>query len=118
MRSDKVFPLFALMLSCAATSFAHPMGNFSINHYAKIKVDPGLIEVRYLIDMAEIPSFQEIRQFGFAPVADDPGVSRYLDRQEPLLRKDSRLRATASLSGWIRYPARWRLPTAPEVCLR
>jgi ABC-type nickel/cobalt efflux system permease component RcnA len=87
MRSDKVFPLVALILSSAATSFAHPMGNFSINHYARIKVDPGSIEVRYLIDMAEIPSFQEIRQFGIAPVADDPGASRYLDRQEQLLKE-------------------------------
>ena len=60
--------VFGLML-CSATSFAHPMGNFSINHYSKIKIDQKSIEVRYLIDMAEIPTFQEMRQFDIGPTA-------------------------------------------------
>ena len=29
--------LFVLILS-SATSFAHPMGNFSVNHYSKITI--------------------------------------------------------------------------------
>ena len=70
-----------------AISFAHPMGNFSINHYAKIKIEKRSIEIRYLIDMAEIPTFQEIRQFGITPPADDPAGSRYLDRQGQLLKE-------------------------------
>jgi high-affinity nickel-transport protein len=36
--------------------------------------------------MAEIPTFQEIRQSDFTPKADDPSTSRYLDRQEQLLK--------------------------------
>jgi len=71
----------------SAVSFAHPMGNFSINHYAKIKIDKKSIEIRYLIDMAEIPTFQEIRQFDLAPTAGDPSASRYLDRQEQLWKE-------------------------------
>jgi ABC-type nickel/cobalt efflux system permease component RcnA len=63
------------------------MGNFSINHYAKIKIDKKSIEIRYLIDMAEIPTFQEIRHFDLAPTAGDPSASRYLDRQEGLLKE-------------------------------
>jgi ABC-type nickel/cobalt efflux system permease component RcnA len=78
--------LFLLVLSCA-TCFAHPMGNFSVNHYSKIRIGQQSIEIRYLIDMAEIPTFQEIRQSGFTPNADDPGTSRYLDRQEQLLKE-------------------------------
>jgi high-affinity nickel-transport protein len=77
---------FVLILSATA-SFAHPMGNFSINHYSKVTVKPGSIEIRYLIDMAEIPTFQEIRQFDITPTADDPSASRYLDRQEQLLKE-------------------------------
>ena len=77
--------LFVLILS-SATSFAHPMGNFSVNHYSKIKIGQQSIEVRYLIDMAEIPTFQEIRQFDITPKVDDPSASRYLDRQEQLLK--------------------------------
>jgi nickel/cobalt exporter len=78
--------LFVLVLSCAM-SFAHPMGNFSINHYSKVKIGQQSVEIRYLIDMAEIPTFQEIRQFDITPVAGDPSVSRYLDKQEELLKQ-------------------------------
>ena len=69
---------------CSATCFAHPMGNFSINHYSKIKIDQKSIEVRYLIDMAEIPTFQEMRQFNIGPSADD---ASYLDREGQLLKQ-------------------------------
>ena len=40
--------------------FAHPMGNFSVNHYSKITIGQRSIEILYLIDMAEIPTYQEI----------------------------------------------------------
>src|ERR1700683_5158110 len=84
-RPGVVLFLFVLILS-SATSFAHPMGNFSVNHFSKIKIGQQSIEIRYLIDMAEIPTFQEIRQSDFTPKADDPSTSRYLDRQEQLLK--------------------------------
>ena len=67
-------------------SFAHPMGNFSINHYARITVEPQSIEIRYLIDMAEIPTFQEMQQYGFASNAHDPAALHNLGREERLLR--------------------------------
>lgn len=41
---------------------AHPLGNFTINHYAGLKVEQSQIEVDYVLDMAEIPAFQEIHQ--------------------------------------------------------
>src|SRR5580700_7117011 len=85
-RTGIVWFLFVLILG-SATSFAHPMGNFSVNHYSKIKIGQQSIEIRYLIDMAEIPTFQEIRQFDITPTADDPSTSRYLDRQEQLLKE-------------------------------
>jgi ABC-type nickel/cobalt efflux system permease component RcnA len=71
----------------SALSFAHPMGNFSVNHYAKIRIDKKLIEIRYLIDMAEIPTFQEMRQSGIASTADDPSASRYVGEQAQLLKE-------------------------------
>src|SRR5580698_440330 len=80
-RARIVVVLFLTILSCA-TSLAHPMGNFSINHYSKIKVGQQSVEIRYWIDMAEIPTFQEIRQFGITAKGDDPNVSRYLESQE------------------------------------
>jgi len=84
-RTRLMFLLFGLILS-AATAFAHPMGNFSVNHYSKIRIGQQSVDVLYLIDMAEIPAFQEIRQFDLTPHADDPGVSHYLDGEEKLLK--------------------------------
>ena len=85
-RARIVVVLFLTILSCA-TSLAHPMGNFSVNHYSKIKVGQQSVEIRYWIDMAEIPTFQEIRQFGITAKGDDPNVSRYLERQEQALKE-------------------------------
>ena len=84
--SGIIFLLFGLILS-SATSLAHPMGNFSVNHYSKVTIKRGEVEVRYLIDMAEIPTFQEVRQFNITPKADDPSTSRYLNGQEQLLKE-------------------------------
>jgi ABC-type nickel/cobalt efflux system permease component RcnA len=37
---------------------AHPLGNFTINHYAGIRVEPDRILLDIVIDHAEIPAFQ------------------------------------------------------------
>jgi nickel/cobalt transporter (NicO) family protein len=42
---------------------AHPLGNFTINHYAGLSVGPQSIAIDYILDMAEIPAFQEIATF-------------------------------------------------------
>ncbi len=41
---------------------AHPLGNFTINHLAKIQVAQGRLQVRYILDIAEIPTFQIMHQ--------------------------------------------------------
>ncbi len=38
---------------------AHPLGNFTINHYAGIRVAADSVALDVVIDMAEIPTFQE-----------------------------------------------------------
>ncbi len=54
-------PLLALLLALftTAVALAHPLGNFTINHYARLEVSPEQIRVRYILDYAEIPTFQE-----------------------------------------------------------
>lgn len=54
------------------------MGNFSISHYAGIHLNPNSIELEYLIDMAEIPAFQEMQQSGMPADPSDPRVTTYL----------------------------------------
>ncbi len=39
---------------------AHPMGNFTINHYSALTVGAGRVDLLYVIDMAEIPAYQEL----------------------------------------------------------
>ena len=52
----------AVLLS--ATALCHPLGNFSVNHYAKLQPSAYGVEVRYVIDMAEIPTFELLREWG------------------------------------------------------
>ena len=55
--------LFALVMLAvlwpAAAASAHPLGNFTVNLYSGIHVVPGEIRIDYVVDMAEIPTFQE-----------------------------------------------------------
>jgi ABC-type nickel/cobalt efflux system permease component RcnA len=48
--------------TAAAAPTAHPLGNFSINRYSRIELGRSAIQVYYVLDMAEIPTFQEMEQ--------------------------------------------------------
>src|SRR3954464_4657068 len=48
----------ALALLAPAAAQAHPLGNFSVNHLAEIRVSSDRVDVRYVLDGAEIPTFQ------------------------------------------------------------
>lgn len=41
---------------------AHPLGNFTINRYSRIEPGVDQIHLRYVLDLAEIPTFQEMSQ--------------------------------------------------------
>jgi nickel/cobalt transporter (NicO) family protein len=41
-----------------ATASAHPLGNFTINRFSRIEVSGPRLYVRYVLDLAEIPTFQ------------------------------------------------------------
>jgi ABC-type nickel/cobalt efflux system permease component RcnA len=47
----------AATLLTAVAAQAHPLGNFTVNHLSRITAVRGAIDVRYVLDMAEIPSF-------------------------------------------------------------
>jgi ABC-type nickel/cobalt efflux system permease component RcnA len=46
------------MLVLPAVAMAHPLGNFTINHYAGLRVEPNRVLLDVVIDQAEIPAFQ------------------------------------------------------------
>ena len=43
----------------AAPAAAHPLGNFSVNHVTQVRISADRVDVRYLLDQAEIPTFRE-----------------------------------------------------------
>lgn len=53
--------IIIIISSSAIIALAHPLGNFTVNHFAKIEVTEGSILLRYVVDMAEIPALQEIQ---------------------------------------------------------
>ena len=71
--------LFAtLALAAPAPVGAHPLGNFSISQYSGIQIERDAIALRYFIDMAEIPTFQELQSREIPADPADARVSRYL----------------------------------------
>jgi nickel/cobalt exporter len=75
-----------VLLALPFSAMAHPMGNFSINHYTKIVTGTDRIEIDYIIDMAEIPTFQEIQENKIPTRVGDPSLTSYLARQSERLK--------------------------------
>jgi ABC-type nickel/cobalt efflux system permease component RcnA len=75
----KLFVLLALgcVFLLPATAQAHPLGNFTINHFARVEVAGHRLYVRYVLDLAEIPTYQA-RQQGVDPAAYARRISRGL----------------------------------------
>src|SRR5438105_267040 len=90
----------ALGLLLAATpAFAHPMGNFSINHYTRISVQEGAVELRYVLDLAEIPTYQEMQRTGMTAEQGSAASQHYLAQQAETLRRGLRLQAEGRTLG-------------------
>ena len=100
----------SLLLLMPAFTWAHPMGNFSINHESKIAIRADGVEVRYFIDMAEIPTYQELQASNLQPNTDDTQVRKYAAKEAELLRKglalevDGRLLALHVVSWDVIFP--------------
>jgi nickel/cobalt transporter (NicO) family protein len=56
-----VIVLIALVASVVAAgdASAHPLGNFSVNHLSTVRISDDEVQVRYVLDQAEIPTVQE-----------------------------------------------------------
>ena len=49
----------ALVLVAPAVADAHPLGNFTVNRAAEITLSGDHLYLRSVLDLAEIPTFQE-----------------------------------------------------------
>ena len=54
----------AAILLPAAAAGAHPLGNFTVNTYSGLRVEPDHVRVDFVVDMAEIPALQTTQQIG------------------------------------------------------
>ncbi|VAW31851.1 hypothetical protein MNBD_CHLOROFLEXI01-4212 [hydrothermal vent metagenome] len=60
-RKQTVFILFTLLIIFVVVPavLAHPLGNFTINRYAHLNLQEESVAVFHIVDIAEIPTFQE-----------------------------------------------------------
>lgn len=81
----RVLAALLWMALAAAASMAHPMGNFTVNHYSALTLDPGALRLHYVLDMAELPTISE-RQAMDADQDDtitDAEINAYLAKRVP-----------------------------------
>ena len=72
---------------------AHPLGNFTINHYSRIEFSDEAARVTYILDLAEIPTLQQKKHLdtdGDGTLSDTEAAA-YLDDELPSLLKGLRL---------------------------
>ncbi len=80
--------LLALALSLLASStFAHPLGNYSVNQYVLFDLRSDEFRLFYLLDMAEIPSFREMELLDgdMDNAVSDAEIDAYLEERIPQL---------------------------------
>jgi ABC-type nickel/cobalt efflux system permease component RcnA len=106
------------LLAAPDLGSAHPLGNFSVSHYAAIRLEADALVLRYIIDMAEIPTFQEIQDTHIVPEAGHPSLLAYLAQRVEGLRSGlilelngERLRLSAETREVIFPPGAGGLPT-------
>jgi nickel/cobalt transporter (NicO) family protein len=105
--------LAALLLPAGA--LAHPLGNFTVNRYSEIALSGERVYVRYALDLAEIPTFQEgaaVRAPGFAETVADRLVLELDGRRVPLAPLDHAVRSRAGAGGLdtLRFDAVFAAP--------
>ena len=88
----KLFLIALVALGLPAAAGAHPLGNFTVNRYAELVASGDRLYLRYVLDLAEIPTFQEgdrVRAAGF-PAALARRIEIRVDgRRAPLRVLDS-----------------------------
>ena len=82
-----------LLLLPARVASAHPLGNFTLNRYSRLEVESNKITVIYIVDRAEIPTFQEREAID----TDKDGQLSNTEQQAYLQAEIARLQANLKL---------------------
>jgi ABC-type nickel/cobalt efflux system permease component RcnA len=92
------FVLSALIFGCIflgltlRLSWAHPLGNFSLNHYNSLEIHPDAIITQHVLDFAEIPSYNELSR------VDTDGDNEVSPEE---MRQYKEILRSRLLPGWI-----------------
>ncbi|MGH3030258.1 MAG: nickel/cobalt transporter [Gaiellaceae bacterium] len=111
------FVVLAALLA-PSTAAAHPLGNFTLNRFAGIELSGERIYVRYVLDLAEIPTFQEgerVRRPAFAVEAGESLVLEVDGRRVPLEPVEHKLQVRPGAGGLetLRFDAVYLAEPAP-----
>ena len=77
--------LILITISLFGGVMAHPLGNFTINHFARIEAGAASARIRYIVDLAEIPTFQESQKADLDHDGNltEAELNAYLDQVTP-----------------------------------
>ncbi len=119
MKKALVALLALAALALPAASLAHPLGNFTVNRYSEIALSGERVYVRYALDLAEIPTFQEestVRAPGFARQVADRLVLELDGRRVELVPLEHAVREQAGDGGLdtLRFDAVFAAPVGVE----
>ncbi|HYX80451.1 MAG TPA: High-affinity nickel-transporter [Actinomycetota bacterium] len=97
-RLGVVLIAIAVPLLAPAVAAAHPLGNFTVNTYEGLQIGSGRIHVDLVVDMAEIPTFQELPAIDANGdgVASSSELEAYAAAEAPRLLRGLDLRVDGS----------------------
>ena len=106
-------------LALPAAAFAHPLGNFTVNRYSEIAITGDRVFVRYALDLAEIPTFQEgstVRAPGFAETVAERLVLEIDGRRVSLAPVEHTVQAVPGVGGLetLRFDAVFAAPEGAQ----
>jgi ABC-type nickel/cobalt efflux system permease component RcnA len=92
----------AWLAAFPAVAVAHPLGNFTVNHLSLVTVERDAVRVRYVLDLAEIPTLQEMNAGTAGTLAERvaPSISvEVAGRRVPLRVESARTDRIAGQAG-------------------
>jgi len=107
----------ALGLVAIQVASAHPLGNFTVNRYSRLEVGRATVQLRYVLDLAEIPTLQELHASGVPTgKVDERARQRLLPAKAQELSAGARLTIDGQPVTWsIREATLELLPGQAEL---
>lgn len=112
-RTVSIFIAFVLFFVLVPAVWAHPLGNFTVSRYTHLHLQSETVELLYVVDIAEIPTFQErpqIDQNGDDVISDSEQES-YAAAQAALLAENLSLTINSEAVAVI--PQSWTITFPP-----